>query len=141
MNRGQMPSFLAEMLSGAENGQGLQSPVYPIPEAQRDELALMVASYGPPAIRPFQRGDFVVYQHGHGPLTQDARENLTLVFWRYLDLTDAAGLDFRRVKRLATMSRGAHSRVDCLIGYLNPGSNTLVFDVTDSHALALAPTP
>lgn len=139
MNRGQMPSFLAEMLSGAENGQGLQSPAYILPEAQRDELAMMVASYGPPAIRPFQRGDFVVYQHGHGPLTHEARKKLVLIFWRYLDLTAQHGVDWRWVEQMSSSEGLVLSNPDCLLGYINTESGTLAFNVSDSHALALVP--
>lgn len=122
------PHPLAALLEIAQD-DAQRHPVYPIEEAQIEELKLILREHA--ERETFEHGDRVEYKHARGPLRDVARAKLVLVFWRYLDLKDET--DQRRLDDTSEGERAVASNLDCLIGYLREGR--FAFDVADSSAL------
>jgi hypothetical protein len=84
---------------------------WPLPEAQRMELATVIQSYDDLRQQPFKRGDFVRSKHALGILRHE--EKLVLVYWR--DLNPENWFDRRLIE--ADFGAGIPSCPDCLVAY------------------------
>lgn len=127
--------LLASMLAHAVQTRGGEEPKMetPLPEAQRDELTLMLADHA--RRHKFQRGDFVRWKRGFGPVMHDWRQKMVFVYWR--PIGPPGGADDRWRTTLTEGERISLDTPDCLVGYLQNG--TIVFDPACEAMLEPAP--
>lgn len=121
----------ADILESAMSVHVEQEPefTFPFKEAQRERL-IELAQHAAPDQR-LQRAEFVRYIVGSGPFKKEARENMVLMFWRYLDFDNAA--DDLRLSHISGNEMGQLSNVDCLL--VRYDGHSIVFDVSSSELL------
>lgn len=115
-----------------QSGAG-EAPVFPLKEAQRDELAVIRRQIDGEDARTLKCWDEVTLVHRTGSFTGSLVSDAVLVFWQRLDPMDA-------YKRLAATSSGPSlmfwPNPDCLIAWLS--DQGLRFEVADSAFLIRA---
>jgi hypothetical protein len=109
-DKSHVSSFL-EMFGGSESDTD-NDPALPTREAQRDFLS-QLATRAMRDLAPFQRGEFVSYLEGTGPLKKFARDGMVLMFWCYLDMENAS--DVERLSNSNQMERVMFPDRDCIV--------------------------